>query len=298
MNKIKVIKPYLIILIAITVLTSVFLSLAFFRSFDINTGFFIKGSIDVTVFFALYVLGFICCLAGALLFPKKTVTKSDDELSNSHKIIFALLGTLTILYGTISYFVSSEAYMLDTIPLIASVGIYGFGGYLLLISVMNGYKFSNFKLLCLILSIGLPAAMHITNNSNLAKPLGAPDNELVSIFATVFLIYIIYEGRRVHTGIHYRMHLVSASLVFFTGFATSSAYVLAFLSQKVYDESKFYQMIAVLLISLASLVELFRFSTHAVVHTEEEWAEIEATQERGQENQPAVEENANETKEI
>lgn len=298
MNKIKAIKPYLITLIAITVLTSVFLSLAFLYSFDINTGFFIQGSINVTVFFVLYVLGFIYCLTGLLLFPKKTVTKSDDSFGSAHKIILALLGTITILYGTISYFVSSEAYTLDTIPLIASVGIYGFGGYLLLISVMNGYKFSNFKLLCLILSIGLPAAMHITNNSNFAKPLSAPDNELVSILAAVFLVYIIYEGRRVHTGIHHRMHLVSASLVFFTGFATSSAYVLAFLSQKVYDESKFYQMIAVLLISLASLVELLRLSTHAVVHTEEEWAEIEAVQEQAQDNQPAVEENANETKEI
>ena len=268
MTNIKSIKPFLAIVIVLTLICTVL-------SLSSQASFFTNDSIYTTYFSIAYIIALLVCLSSVFAYPKNTVAKSQNNLSGASKIFFAILGTLTILFGTLSYFLMSDNIFLEIIVLASCVGIYAFGGYLLSLSTMNGFAFSQFKLVLLLLSVGLPAAIHMTNNSDFNKPLNSPYNKLFAIFGAAYLIYIIYEGKHLHTGEHHRLHFASMLATIFTGFTASISYIVGFFLNQLDDTMKFTQAIAILIISIALLIECIIFSTKAQAHRKEEWNLIE-----------------------
>ena len=102
------------------------------------------------------------------------------------------------------------------------------------------------------------------------------ENLLTSIFAISFLIYILYEGKRIFTGEHSRWHFASMLLALHTGLTLSVSYFMAYGFGAVDERSRFRQIVLILIISLFIETELVRFITQAESHTKEEWEGIEA----------------------
>ena len=95
------------------------------------------------------------------------------------------------------------------------------------------------------------------------------------VFHYLILIYILYEAKRIHEGVHSRWHLFSMLITIHTGFSFSVAYIAAYLRKSVDEPNRLYQMILVLIISIIVGLELLRFITKAEYRTQEEWDEIE-----------------------
>ena len=156
-----------------------------------------------------------------------------------------------------------------------SLGVGAFLLFIMLCSAKSGYNKSSLKVLLLYLSAIFPLSMVFANDTNYLRHMNSVENTLTVVFSLSFMSYILYEAKRIHEGVHSRWHFGTMLLTVHSGFAFSSAYIVAYLTKSVDELQRFLQMIPVLFISLFVGFKLFRFIKEAEAHTQEEWDEIE-----------------------
>lgn len=262
--------------IILTLTSTLLLILSFTLSFDKINGYFEGGALPI-LFWISFVLGIALSVVSVFLLPKKEIIKTDDFLGKektSYMIFTAALALCAIVFNissTSKYFT------------IAIIGVCFLVLYMMLCSA-DGYKYSHFKLLCLLLSILFPILINMENGLIMHRHTNSVENLLTSIFAISYLIYILYEGKRLFYGEHSKWHFTSMLLASHVGLTLSTAYFAAYGFGGVDEHSRLKQFILILIICLFIETELLRFTIQAESHTKEEWdslgaIEDEATQE-------------------
>lgn len=252
----------------LTLASIALLSASFILSFDAVNGYFKDGALPI-IFWIVFVLGAILSLASAFAINKNQIIKTDNSIKY-WRVYIAFGAALVIISQIFVHFALYKYFV------IASVGICFFALYVFFCGAKEGYKYSHLKLAFLLLSIIFPLVITIENNAVLYRHSNSVENMLSSYFAIAFLIYILYEGNRLFTGAHSRWHFASLLLVSHTGLTLSASYIIAYLLGSVYEKTRFYQMILILIISLFANVELQRFVKLAVARAKEEWDDLEA----------------------
>jgi predicted Na+-dependent transporter len=197
------------------------------------------------------------------------VIKTDNQIENQ-KIAYAIF---IVLLG-----VSSVGFNIFTITKYSSSAILGMCFFTLFVVVCflkGGYKYSHSKLLLLLASILFPVFVTLENNLVMNRHSNSVENMLTSIFSIAFLIYILYEGKRVFSGEHSPWHFASMMLLAHTGLTLSVSYCIAYLLGSVNETSRLYQIVLIFAMSSFVEFELIRFVRNAKSHTKEEWDEIE-----------------------
>lgn len=257
-------------MICVTITSSILLLLSFMFSFDMINGYFKDGILPI-LFYVIFIAGILISLASAFLFDKSKIIKSREQDANQHKthLIFA---TALAACALVFNFATNSSYFT-----ISAVGTCFLAVYIALVG--KNKKYSHFKLLVLLLSVAFPLAMTIDNNAVMHRHSNSVENNLTSIFAISFLIYILYEGQSLFFGAHSKWHFSSMLLLFHTGVSISASYIIAYMTYDVNERLRFYQMILILIVSVFAGYELYLFSKHAEARTQEEWSEIEEPKE-------------------
>ncbi len=256
MNTVNLFKKSYKILAIITAAALLLLFICFLFSFDADNGYLVNGVLS-TAFFVVYIAGVILAMASMLIPSEFDILETPDSLNSSSKP-FYVAGTLASLFiGAFSFsLVSSvaDAQML----LLSGAGLISFGIYLLFILV-NGYKYNVLKLVFLFGAIASPVAIGLGNSKNYTHHINSIENTLTVFFAISFLLYILYEAKRVVTGRHSGWHFTSMLLTLLTGLSLSGAYLMAYILGFVKEGHRFYQAMIIFAISLFMAFELNRF---------------------------------------
>lgn len=257
---------------ACTFTSAALLLLCFLFSFDAQKGYF-EGSFLPVTFCIVFVAGIVNSLVGITSFKKEHIIKTPAGLAG-HKVGIALGATATILLGLLNLLFNTAEN--STVLLLTSIGACSFGIYFLIIAAKGFFTYSKTKLICLFISTAFPVGAVLGNNSNYYRSINSVENILGVVFAICLLTYILYEGKYLYSGVHSKMYFSAMMLASHAGITLSSAYMLAYLLKAVNEETRFYQMLLVLVISVLIKMELDRFVKEAVAHTKEEWNEIES----------------------
>ena len=128
----------------------------------------------------------------------------------------------------------------------------------------------------LFFSIAFPLSVGIGNSRNYYHHINSIENVLTVLFCISFLIYVLYEAKRICTGHHSELHFPSMLLTYISGMTLSVSYVFFFMIQNAAEGQRFYQMIMIFAISIHMLFELNRFiatatpqSKFSITHTTE-----------------------------
>ena len=251
----KRIEAFHILSIILTSFSMIFLTLAFCLSFDAAEGYLTRGLFTdaFMVFLGIQIIvPFVCALA----IPSGKVATTDNDLDR-RAIPTAIVGVVLVLISMLGI-ILNDSHTADLTLIIAS-GSCCFGIYLLIMSVRGGYKFSLAKLICLYLSVLLPFGIHLGNNSNYLRHINSIENILTSIFSVSFLLYILYEAKRLYKGVHSRMHLLAMMLTFSTGLSFSAPYIVASIFGLTNDMIKMHEALIILFISIYVIIEQKRF---------------------------------------
>ena len=256
----------------ITLISIVLLTLSFVFSFDAKNGYFVDGILPI-MFQIFFVLGIILSLACAFAIKKDKIIKTENTYIKQKQIFLFFAATIIIFSVVFNLFVLDE-YFTEEI-----IGLCFFGLFVFLCAIKGGYEYSHLKLLFLLLSSIFPTFAMLDTANDMERHTNSVENMLTSIFAIAFLMYILYEGNRIFSGEHSRWHLSSLLLISHTGLVTSASYMIAYLLGKVDEQTRFYQMVLILVVSLFAALELQRFVKDAEARTKEEWRELEAPEE-------------------
>ena len=144
-------------------------------------------------------------------------------------------------------------------PIASSLGAISFGAYLVLSSLgkEQGYKPSRLLFLCL--SALLPIGVSLENFFNVYRPSNSAENTLSVCAAVAFMLYILYEAKRMVYGETGRLYLPSLLLAFFSGSVLSVSYVIAYTAGALNETARFKDMLILLLISVYFACLIFRF---------------------------------------
>lgn len=252
-----------------TILSTVALVLAFKYSFDMVNGYFTGGALPI-IFNVCFIFGAIVSLAAAFMLNKNEIIKSKPDTA-AQKPTYMIFGALLLIGASVFYTFSNAAY-----SSIILLGIDCLAIFILLCATKSGYEYSHFKLLLLLVSVLFPVMLTMSNNLVVERHSNSVENMLTSVFAIAYLVYILYEGKRLFTGEHSRWHFASLLLVSHVGLSVSVAYIFAFGIGAVDEKQRMYQIILVLITSAFTEFELIRFLKTSEAHTKEEWNEIEA----------------------
>ena len=280
-------KAFYSISIILTLLSILFLTLSFVFSFDELNGYFEDGILPI-LFWIVFILGMAAPIVSALLLSKNEIIKTDDDIGKS-KTGYAIFAGLLALFAIIFKIFSMSSYSTTAI-----LGACSFMLYLVL-CVSSGHQYNWLKALSLLLSIIFPLATNTENTLVLERHSNSIENLLTSIFVISFLLYILYEGKRIFTGVHSRWHMASMILASHTGLSISIAYVIAYGFEAVNEITRLPQIAFILIISLFIQFELFEFIRRSEAHTKEERDALEAPDEViTEESEEATEETINE----
>ncbi len=256
----------------LTLLATIFLFISFISSFDMINGYFIDG-IFPTLFKLSFVLGIVFSLTCIFSLKKQEIIKSNNELNNL-KYTYIALAIALVIGASIYYSLATSMY-----ANLILIGVDCFALFILFCAISKDSEYYHLKLICLLLSTLFPLPIVIDNNSVMYRHSNSVENTLMSVFAIAFLIYILYEGKRIFTEEHSRWHLASMLLLTHIGFSMSISYITVYLMGVATEKTRFLQMILVFIVSLFVEIELIRFTKVAESHTKEEWDEIEAPEE-------------------
>ncbi len=265
----------------LTLISTGLLLASFLFSFDAVNGYFVDGILP-TLFETVFILGIYLSIGSIFAFRKKQIVKTSNDIKR-WRIYTILAAALIILSQIFNLLVQNKYFTAIT------VGVCFFALFVFCCTIKGGYIYGHVKLVFLLLSSIFPLAMTIDNNSVIYRHSNSVENTLSSVFAIAFLIYILYEGKRLFSGEHSRWHFASMLLISHVGVTLSASYIIAYLLNAVNEQTRFYQMFLILIMSLFANLELQTFIKDAESHTREEWDEIEAPEE------PVVEEIAEET---
>lgn len=252
----------------ITLASVVFLLVSFISSFDMVNGYFIKGILP-TLFEIFFILGIILSLTVIVPLRKGEIVKTHNDTTKQKNIFFALAAILLICSFAFNVLIPNKLFNLS------ALGTCFFAAFVAMCALMRGYEYSHLKLVCLLLSAAFPLFMVIDNNSVVVRHSNSVENKLSSVFAIAFLIYILYEGKRIFTGEHSKWHFASMLLLTHTGFSLSISYITVYLMGTATETMRFYQMILIFIVSVFVEIELLRFVKLSVSHSKDEWNKIE-----------------------
>lgn len=253
----------------VTLLSIILLTLSFMLSFDSKNGYFTKGIFPI-LFNVAFVLGALLSLAVPFLLKKGQVIKSNASIDREKPIYIAFISLLIICVVAFNFFTLSKYFV------IAIMGVCFFAFFLLLCVMKGGYAYSHLKIIFLLLTALFPILLTMGNDMQIYRHSNSLENKLAAVFAISFLIYILYEGKRLFTGEHSKWHFASMLLASHTGLSLSVSYLISFALGGVNEETRLYQIIVILAISSFIEYELVRFIKKSESHTKEEWDEIEA----------------------
>ncbi|MBR2381012.1 MAG: hypothetical protein IKA84_00765 [Clostridia bacterium] len=256
------------LILALTAISAVVLTFSFRWCFNSADGYFVKSAPPI-IFSIVYFAGIVLSLAATLSLDKKQIIKTKNEIG---KMQVPYIATATALALSV---LACNLLSDDVFLAAGSLGVGAFLLFIMLCSVKSGYDKSALKVLLLYLSVIFPLSMIFGNDTNYLRHMNSVENTLTVVFSLSFMSYILYEAKRIHEGVHSRWHFGTMLLTVHSGFAFSSAYIVAYLTKSVDEPLRFLQMIPMLLISLFVGFELFRFVNEAESHTEEEWDKIE-----------------------
>ena len=248
---------------SITIISAILLLFCFNSYFDAEAGYFTKGALP-TIFGIFYIAGLILPLTITLMINKKQIIKTENKIGNI-KISFLILAAALAVCA-----VSFNLILIDSVTIPLVIGICSFAIYIILCSANNGYNASPLKILFVYLSAIIPISMIIYNSSDYTRHSNSVENTLTTVFGLSFMIYILYEAKRIHEGCHSRWHLGAMLLTLHTGATLSIAYIIAYFTKSVYEKPRFLQMITILFVTLIIGLELFRFLREAEFTTKEE----------------------------
>lgn len=253
----------------VTLLSIILLTLSFMLSFDSKNGYFTKGIFPI-LFNVAFVLGTLLSLAVPFLLKKGQVIKSNASIDREKPIYIAFISLLIICVVAFNFFTLSKYFV------IAIMGVCFFAFFLLLCVMKGGYAYSHLKIIFLLLTALFPILLTMGNDMQIYRHSNSLENKLAAVFAISFLIYILYEGKRLFTGEHSKWHFASMLLASHTGLSLSVSYLISFALGGVNEETRLYQIIVIVAISSFIEYELVRFIKKSESHTKEEWDEIEA----------------------
>lgn len=264
----KLTKALYITVTVLTALSALSLLASFMFAFDMTNGYFTNGFLPV-IFKIVFALGAVVSLASAFAFDKHKIIKTDNTVKG-WRFLIILAAALVILSQIFNLFALNKYFTF------AAVGICFFALYVFFCAAKGGYAYSRFKLVCLLLSAVFPVIMTIDNDAVMHRHSNSVENYLSAVFSIAFIMYILYEGKRLFTGSHSRWHFPSMLFLSHSALSLSLAYIIAYLSYDVNERIRFYQMILVLLIGIIAEIELWRFVNNAESRTKEEWDQLEA----------------------
>lgn len=252
------------------------LFVCFLTCFDAEKGYFESGEALPTVFYVAFAVALAFSLAPAVLMQKDLIIRRAGEPRRIHASANALAGTLSVLLGMLA--------ALEVIPLsnfsevsgLIALGMFGHGAYLLLGVAVGEERFKALRLICLGCSASIPMGLYLAGNSSIYYHSNCVENQLASVFAICFLIYILNEGKLVATGTLTKWRYCAMLAVSVSGLCLSIAYILAYFSGAVADTMRFMQMIYIAYATASARILMKRHLASCDAHTEQEWAELEA----------------------
>lgn len=261
------------------------LLLCFFYAFDAEKGYFTGGFLPIA-FTVVFTAGIITSLLGATSFARGSTVKTPACTSvENAKLAFA--STVAILLACFNFIMNKNEH--PTVVLLTSLGVFALGIYFLITAAKGKPIYSSVRLICLLVTSFFPVGMMLGNNSNYFRSINSVENHLSSVFSICLLAYILYEGKYIFHGAHSGLHFSTMMLASHAGITLSSAYMLAYLLEAVNEETRFYQMMLTLVISILIKLKLDNFINTAESKTNEEWDLIE---------KPPVEEEADKEADI
>lgn len=262
---------------ALTVASTVLLTLSFALSFDAINGYFTSSALPI-LFNVCFTAGILFSLASVLLLPRKEIIKTENS-TDDHKLIYIIFAAVLAICSIVVNLFAFSTYLT-----IAIAGACFFALFILLLITKGGYKYSHLKLLFLLLSTLFPVLINTENSKDMYRHSNSVENMLTSVFVLAFLVYILYEGNRVFSGIHSRWHFASMLLLSHTGLSLSISYIVAYIIGGVYEKTRLYQMVLILIVSAFVEFELIRFVKLSNSHTKEDWDEMETISQQNSEN--------------
>ena len=256
---------------ALSCISTILLFLTFMLDFDATNGYFEGGALSIA-FIAVFALGFVPPIAGLFVNKKDAIVK---ELPNpdGNKNALAIFGTLLILAGVCEILFDKTAH--ETISMLVGIGICGFGIYFLILAIKSHADLTLPKLFALLLGACMPVGMILGNNANYHRHINSVENALSAIFAVCALLYILYEGNFAFKSVFGGVYFPAALVALHSGTTISLAYICAYICGIVSEETRFYQMLLVLLLCVAIRVRLGDVAKSTDEKTAEEWIEIE-----------------------
>lgn len=262
-KKKKLIKIIYALNTALTVLSSVLLFLAFLTSFDAELGYFNSNNTLPIAFQTVYVLTVLGSLVSAFAFAKDEVLTPCTQVSGGTKSAHALIGVALVLLGTLSFYLDMGIAYSGTQAYFLGIGSCGLGLYYLIIALKESYGRTKAKCACIFVSMALAMGIVVQNNSYLGRTINSVENTLGNIFAVSFLMYILYEGKRLCFGEENRWRPFSLLFVRACALSYSCAYILAYLVGAVNESGRFYQMLYLLLVGVMADITLRNFIKNA-----------------------------------
>ncbi len=273
----KTLKLSFYIVLILSFISCLTLILSFALSFDKTSGYFESGSALPIIAIICYSLGCIASFSPLLASRDIISVGSLNTFLKNEKNSFALLGTACILFGALGFLLNTGLRTNDLILYLLGIGAMSFGAYFLLLTGKNGYKkIKAAKILLLLLCAAFPVGVMFHGNSDYHRAMNSVENYLGTVFGISFLLFILYEGKRVTDEAHAPMHFASMLLLLFTGTSFPIAYIISFLIGSVNEELRLLQMIAMLLFAAGSLLCLLRVIKNSRAFTKADEAEIEA----------------------
>lgn len=248
----------LAVLVATTLLSALFLTACLALYFEPDEGYFKAGEgVPLRIAFAaVYILGLIlCAVCGRLAPGGEELPRQNGVLA--YKLRFVLSGTVLVLLGALEILLDLE--LSSEVSLMVGIGACLFGVYLLLVGAGKGFIASPAVLLCLYFSILLPIGITLGNSSNYYRHINSVENGLGAVVCISMMIYILYEGNRLVSGVHSRLHVVSMLAVLHSGLSIAVPYSLAYIGGSVNEASRFLQMVIILAFCAAVGAELARY---------------------------------------
>lgn len=281
MNNKRKIQLFYISALILTLIMSIALTLAFLTSFDAKSGYFEGGPLPV-IFNILLIVQLALSLTCAFALPRNFILKTPNEISKTTGS--ALIGTALILLSTFNVIFGNNTN--TTLSLLLCIGIYSFGIYLLALSLTKSHKYNLLKQICIYLSSFLTISIFSKNNSDFNRHINSVENTLCTIFFVGFVIYLLYEGRRLVNGTHSRFHLPAMMFASSTGASFSIAYIIAYMFGSVGESHRMIDAAVIFLICIYILMEGKRFVSTVEAYSPEELEELNTPIEENAESTP------------
>ncbi|MGM9632723.1 MAG: hypothetical protein ACI3XL_06510 [Eubacteriales bacterium] len=268
-KKKKLIRIIYALTTALTVLSSVLLFSAFLSAFDAELGYFNGNNALPFAFQTVYALTVLGSLVSGFAFAKDEVLTPGTQVSGGTKSAHALIGVALVLLGTLSFYLDMGIAYSGAQAYFLGIGSCGLGLYYLIIALKESYGRTKAKCACIFVSIAFAMGIVVQNNSYLGRAMNSVENTLGNIFAVSFLMYILYEGKRLCFGEENRWRAASLLFVRACALSYSCAYILAYLVGAVNESGRFYQMLYLLLVGVMADITLRNFMKNVTQSSEQ-----------------------------